>query len=288
MHSAEEPEIEDIFLNPQYNNRIADNPTLQNHLKAELNYSLSTPTVEVAASAYAISVSRERQTYRAYDDLSATYCDVVISGLATLRYGVESAARVSLSRNLKAEATFALGQYLYSQNPLVTLYADDDNRVISSNSESYMGDCHLGGAPQLSATLGVEYMTYRGWAFLLSGQLAAMRYVEPSALRRTERVAHQASASEEIYHSFISQQRLNDALTVDASLSRWFNIGRGRLSLTLSVRNLLDSRDIVYGGYESSRIRHYKSGAHHIYSPQADILTYAYPRTFYGVVSWKF
>jgi outer membrane receptor protein involved in Fe transport len=85
----------------------------------------------------------------------------------------------------------------------------------------------------------------------------------------------------------MSQNRLNDAVTVDASLSRWFNIGASRLSLTLSVRNLLGNRNIVYGGYESSRIRNYMSGAQRIYAPQDDVLTYAYPRTYYVVLSWK-
>ncbi|MBR4994809.1 MAG: TonB-dependent receptor [Alistipes sp.] len=288
MHSAVAPEEDNIFLNPQYNNRIADNLQMQRHLSAELGYSLSSEVIDFSATAYLIRVSDQISIYRAYDDLSATYCDVDIEGLATLSYGIESAAKVHISRNLTAEATFAAGRYTYFRNPLVTLYADYDNRVISSASESYMGDCHLGGAPQISASLGVEYMTYRGWAFSLGGQLAALRYVEPSALCRTERIAHQASTSEEIYRSFITQQRLDDAITVDASLSRWFNIGRQRLSLTLSVRNLLDNKDIVYGGYESSRIRHYKSGARDIYSPQDDILTYAYPRTFYAVVSYKF
>ena len=118
-------------------------------------------------------------------------------------------------------------------------------------------------------------------------QALALRYVDASPIRRTERVALQASASEEIYREFMSQNRLGDAVTVDASLSRWFNIGASRLSLTLSVRNLLGSRNIVYGGYESSRIRNYMSGAQRIYAPQDDVLTYAYPRTYYVVVSWK-
>ena len=140
----------------------------------------------------------------------------------------------------------------------------------------------------MTSTIGLEYMTYRGWAVSCSAQVAALRYVDASVIRRTERVARQASVSEEIYHSFLAQRRLNDAFTLDASVSRWFNIREHRLSLTLSVRNLLGRDDIIYSGYESSRIRHYMSGGNHVYMPQDDILTYAYPRTFYGVISWKF
>lgn len=288
MHSAHAPEMEDMFLNPQYNNRIADNLKMESRSAAEINYNFSATNVDCTVTAYALQQSGERQLFRAYDDLSATYCDVDIADIATLRYGVEAAARVKLSRNLFADASLAVGRYIYNNNPMVTLYADVDNSVISSNSRSYMRGCYIGGAPQVASTIGLEYMTYRGWAVSCSAQMAAMRYVEASMLRRTERVARQASVSEEIYRSFLSQRRLDDAFTLDASVSRWFNIGDNRLSLTLSVRNLLGRDDIVYGGYESSRIRHYKSGANHVYMPQDDILTYAYPRTFYGVVSWKF
>ena len=288
MHSAHAPEMEDMFLNPQYNNRIADNLKMESRSAAEINYNLSATNVDCTVTAYALQQSGERQLFRAYDDLSATYCDVDIADVATMRYGVEAAARVKLSRNLFADASLAVGRYTYQNNPMVTLYADVDNSVISSNSRSYMRGCYIGGAPQVASTIGLEYMTYRGWAVSCSAQMAAMRYVEASMLRRTERVARQASVSEEIYRSFLSQRRIDDAFTLDASVSRWFNIGDICMSLPLSVRNLLGRDDVVYGGYESSRIRHYKSGANHVYMPQDDILTYAYPRTFYGVVSWKF
>ena len=282
------PDVENLFLNPQYNNRIVDDPTLENRLAAELNYRFSSTKVDLTATAYVALTENERQVFRAYDDLLKLYCDVDIAGLGTLRYGVEAAAEVRLSRVLRASFSAAAGQYIYSKNPTITHYADTTNEIISSRSESYMGDCYVGGAPMISGSAELTYLNYRGWAASIAAQGVAMRYLDASPIRRTERVAFQASSSEEIFRNFIEQRRLDDAVTVDASLSRWFNIGRSRLSLTLSVKNLLGEKDIVYGGYESSRIRNYMSGARRIYTPQDDVLTYSYPRTYYAVVSWKF
>lgn len=282
------PDVENLFLNPQYNNRIVDNPVAERHLAAELDYRFNSAALSLLLSAYVSMTDNERQVFRVYDDLSATYCDVDISGIGTARYGVEAAAEVRLSRALRASFSAAAGRYVYSKNPFVTHYADTDNSVVSSCSQSFMGDCYIGGAPMLSGSAELTYLTYRGWAASLGAQATALRYVDASPIRRTERVAYQASSSEEIFQAFMSQRRLNDAVTVDASVSRWFNIGRSRLSLTLSVRNLLCNDDIIYGGYESSRIRNYMSGARRIYTPQDDILTYAYPRTYYAVISWKF
>ena len=151
-----------------------------------------------------------------------------------------------------------------------------------------MGDCTVGGAPQLCGTAAITYLDYKGWAASCSVQAVAARYVDPSFVRRTERVARQAAALEEMYRRFVDQQRLGDAVTVDASVSRWFRAGRSRIVATLSVRNLLGSRDIVHSGYESSRIRRYAGGARTVYAPHEDVITYAYPRTYYCVVSWKF
>ena len=280
------PDVEDMFLNPQYNNRMVDNPTTERHLAAELNYRFNSPNVRTLLSAYYTRTENEREVFRAYDDLSATYCDVDVAGLGITRYGVEVASEIKLSRTLRGSLSAAAGRYIYSDNPFVTHYADADNRVISSRSQSLMNNCYVGGAPMISGSAEITYMN-RGWVASVGAQALALRYVDASPIRRTERVALQASASEEIYREFMAQNRLNDAVTVDASLSRWFNIGASRLSLTLSVRNLLGSRNIVYGGYESSRIRNYMSGAQRIYAPQDDVLTYAYPRTYYVVVSWK-
>lgn len=288
MMAERMPEERNIFLNPQYNNRIVDNPTSERHMAAEVEYKYTSAAADVIFTAYYNTLRDARQTMRLYDDLSALYCDVDLSRLGTTGYGAELAAEVRFSSSLKASFSAAAGRYVYAENPLVTHYADVDNSVVSDRSESYMGDCYVGGAPQLSATAEITYLTYRGWAASLGVQYAGERYVDPSVVRRTERVAIQGSSSEEIYRRFIDQRRLDDAVTMDASLSRWFNIGRSRLSLTLSVRNLLGSRDIVYGGYESSRIRSYRSGAQRIYLPQDDVLTYAYPRTYYAVVTWKF
>ena len=151
-----------------------------------------------------------------------------------------------------------------------------------------MGDCAVGGAPQLCGTAAITYLDYKGWAATCSVQAVAARYVDPSFVRRTERVARQAAMSEEMYGRFVDRQRLDDAVTVDASVSRWFRAGRSRIVATLSVRNLLGDRDIVRSGYESSRIRRRTVGAQTVYTPHEDIVTYAYPRTYYCVLSWKF
>ena len=281
-------DVENLFLNPEYNNRIVDNPATESHFAAEFNYKHLSDGLDVTFTAYMVSVRNQMETLRAYDDLSAEYCDVVMSGLGTMRYGAELATKLKLSKRLTFMAAASAGRYFYSENPTVSHYLDSDNSVICEGSKSYVGECSMGGAPQISGVLALNYLNYRGWAASCSVQAVAERYADVSFVRRSERVARQASASEEIYNSFMHQAQLGNAATLDMSLSRWFNIRRTRLSLTLSVRNLLGTDNIVYGGYEQLRIRNYMSASQRVYATQPNIVTYSYPRTWYGVLSWKF
>lgn len=288
MFSRQTPQARHLFLNPQYNNRVVDNPTMQRDVAAELNYNFRSSHAELVVSLFAVRSADGREVIRAYDDLSATYCDVDINGIGLLRYGVEAALRLYLTQQLQVEVTASAGEYCYVDNPLVSHYSDTDNSIVCNASTSYMSDCHVGGAPHISSTAQLTWFAPRRW--ILSGAVnyAGGRWVEPSVVRRTERVARQGAASPEIYEQFLSQQRLNDAMTVDASVAHWWYLGRSRLSVSLMVKNLFGVDDIVYGGYEQNRIRHYRSGVQRVYAPQDDIITYAYPRSFYGVVSWKF
>lgn len=288
MVASAAPEAEDLFLNPQYNNRMVDDRRAESRYAVELGYRYSSPAADVVLGFYAASKRNGRQTFRAYDDLSGEYCDVDISRIGTLSYGAEFAAEWRFAPRLRADFAASAGRYTFSENPLVTHYRDTDNSVVSLLSESFMGGCTAGGTPELCATASITYLDYKGWAATCSVQAAAARYVDPSFVRRTERVARQAAASEDIYDLFVTQQRLGDAATVDASVSRWFRTGRSRVVLTLSVRNLLGSRSIVQSGYESSRVRRAGTGAQRIYLPHEDVITYAYPRTYYCLLSWKF
>ena len=86
----------------------------------------------------------------------------------------------------------------------------------------------------------------------------------------------------------MEQERLDDSFTADVSAGRMWRLGASRLSVTLSVRNLLDDRRTVYSAYESDRVRRLRSGAETCYRPFATSLLYAYGRSATLTVSYKF
>lgn len=290
--SGEMPDADDLFLQTQYNNRIVDNPRLRNVSSAELNYTFLHRTIDLKATIFATLTKNDCEVWHYFDDLWREYSDMVVSGIGRLHIGAEVAANIRISKYWSASAAITAGRYVYAADPLVNLYADTDNRLLVENSVAHMGDCHTGNAPQLAGTASVAYMN-KGWGLRMSLNGAALRYVEPMVMRRTDRVFGQSSNSKETYLKFVTQERLPDAATVDAAVWKVFWVkrdyrSRSRIVVSLSAKNLVGNKNIVYSGRESMRIHRRRVGSTYLYTPFETTYLYAYPRTFRLSVSYRF
>jgi outer membrane receptor protein involved in Fe transport len=241
-----------------------------------------------------------------YDDLSGEYADIVASQINTLCYGLEFDAEYRFADHFRATAAFSLGRYQYSDNAVITIYSDTSNILLADHIKSHTKGLSLGNAPQIVFTAGLSYYN-RGWWAAINANYACLRFVEPSSIMRTERVLAMATSPEQ-RSALLQQERLRDAFTIDASLSKSLYIRRMskriystsaaprfedkfpriRLIFRVGVRNLLGSTNIVYNAYESSRLQRYKIAGVYVYNRQATRYMYAYPRTFYASATFAF
>lgn len=279
--AAVAPDADALFYQPRYNNRTVDAPRTELHADADLSWRLTGPQFEWQTAVFVRSMQRLGYTSRYYDDWSGNYADRAVSGLGIGIFGIETALRWQPARRWEITAAGSLLRSRYTHNPVVTVIADADNRVIDAGSVSYLGGCRPGGVPQATATARASYFGPAGWGFRLSAGYAGGRWVEPDPLRRTQRIARQAGTTPEAFAAFVEQERLADAFTLDAAIFKRFRIGRdARLTLSLSLRNLTGDQ-APYGGYESPRIRRHYAGDTTGWEPQAPYYTYVYPRSFY-------
>lgn len=286
--SARMPNPDNLFLNPEYNNRPTDHPVEEKRYEAELGYTWSGRDFRFQATLYAIRTSDGAVVRRYYDDASRVYSDMAASNIGTLRCGIEAAAFLRMAPRWNLHLAFSTGSYRYAENPRITVYADTDNAVIDHNAESYMGDCRLGNTPQLTGLASVNYYGRRGWGFRFDAAYAGRRYIEPSLIRRTARIAQQLADSPEAFDLITRQERLADAFTLDITMFKSFYFNISRLTLMLSVQNLLGLRDQLFSGYESMRVPRISVGDGYVYRPMDSRYTYAYPRTFYLAAFFSF
>ena len=288
LAAADTPAAEDLFYQPLYNNRTLEHPELRRTWAVEALFRRTGPVLSLEATLFSVLRLDDAETRRYYDDLSYVYCDMAVTGIGIWSLGVEAAADLRLSDRWQLSLAASAGRYRYVRNPTVTVLSDVDNTPVDRGSESRMGGCEVGGAPQLTASAELAWFGGRGWGIRASAGYAGRRYVEPMPLRRTDRVAGQAGVTPEAFAAFTRQERLGDAFMLDASLFKSFWFDRSRLSLSLLLRNLTGDSDTAYNGYESLRVRRIRSGDETFYTPHATRYSYLLPRSFYLTISYQF
>ena len=297
---------EDLFLQSQYNNRTVANPTMRSSYNAELRYIFEKPNISLSTTLFFSTKLNDTQVRHLYDDLSGEYSDVVTNSINTLCYGLEAEAEYRFADHFRATAAATIGRYTYATNSIVTIYTDTANTLIADHVDSHTKGLSLGNMPQVAITAGLSYYN-KGWWATINANYAGLRYIEPSAVMRTDRILAMATSPEQL-KTLTAQERLRDAFTIDASASKTLYISRlskriysttaaprfedkyprSRLIFRVGVRNLLGSSDIVYNAYESSRLQRYKLANEYIYNRQASRYLYAYPRTFYASATFAF
>ena len=297
---------EDMFLQSQYNNRPIAEPTMLTTYDGEVRYIFQKPNISVSATLFLSARLNDTQVRHTYDDLSGEYADIVTNRINTLRYGLEVEAEYRFAKHFRATAAITLGRYTYTSNSLVTIYSDTSNTLLADHIASHTKGLSLGNAPQAAITAGLSYYN-KGWWVTINANYAGLRYIEPSAVMRTNRVLAMAVSPEQL-DSLTRQERLRDAFTIDLSLSKSIYLSRlnkkiyttkavprfedrhpcSRLIFRVGVRNLLGSTNFAYNAYESSRLQRYKLADEYIYNRQDSRYLYAYPRTFYASATFAF
>ncbi|MFI3285959.1 MAG: hypothetical protein R3Y08_04825 [Rikenellaceae bacterium] len=244
-----------VFINETASNYLVPTISGERINSLSLSFRFNKPSFTLYGELYALSSRNGTSLYWLYDDLSQTMCRGFVSEIGYSSYGVELTADLRLHHDLRFGVTLAAGRYLYDKEPYVELFDDYDLTTISSPTRSLMSGLTLGNSPQIATTANIAYFGLNKYIFNLSSSYAALRYVQPSIIRRSERLLSQAFISPESQDAALSQERLGDIFDVEISVMRffWFDRG-GRLSVRLSVDNLLGNRDRVDYARESNRI----------------------------------
>lgn len=269
------PEMDALFLNPEYNNRVVADAVVTKLSSINLSYSVTpNTTMRFSALLYANYYRDGSDVVRYFDDLSGIYSNGLIEGISWLGYGLDVGAEWSWNTMLSSNFRAVISTYRYSDDARLTLYSNRDNALIA-NSDVWIKGCHRGGAEL--AMYGDISFRYSGWTATASLSWCDGGYIAPSFVPRSERVVSFAASAEE-RRALMAQRDLASASVVDLSVSRRVKFDDdSSLSIRLSVRNLLGGSWIV-NGYESNRIRCVGDDYYSRVFKSADRVSYSYPR----------
>ena len=269
------PDVNDLYLQTNYNNRVVESPELSHHLLASVAYGYASPKVRLGVTAFLFSATRLMSVVRYFDDLTRTYADAVVRGAGYLNIGLAVDADVAWSKYFSSQFSLTAGSYRHSRNPEVEVFSDVDNHLIARGQSAMRGV--RGKTPQLTAYGDIEF-SRGGWSAKLGVKYWGFRYIEASPIRRMVRFA-QLDISPEEREQLLGQERLPDALSADISLSKNLYLGENRLIVEVAVRNLLGT-DYVINGYEQHRVRRQDFGKRSYVCPFDNLKLYGYPRNY--------
>ncbi len=273
--SGNTPKAELLFLQPQYNNRLADNPSLGRCFAFEVGYGIVRHRFSLDATLYTSYYANECDMLHYYDDLAGEYVDAEVSHVKRLNCGLELRAKGQWSQHFSSKALLNIGRHRYVGSATVTTYADNDNDLIAI-SRSAIGGCNT-SQPEIALYADVAYRRM-GWQAVLSFNYVGLRSAAPSFVRRTERVYTYATSPEE-QEMLLNQEPLGAATSLNLSLSKRFQLADNRyIRVNLSLDNLLGARNIS-SGYEQHRVREVHIGEREHVRPFANKVICGYGRT---------
>ena len=272
---ANSPDVEDLFYNPDYNNRVVDNLALSKSRAVKVAYSCIPNTkLSYGAELFAMSYSDESRVIRYYDDLAGVYANGLVEGISRMSYGADIYARVSWSSMLRSNFRALISSYRYANNANLSVYADSDNMLIRRSAVA-LRDLHL-GASELALYGDISY-SYQGWHACLAMSWCDGGYVEPAFVPRSESLLSCAVSDEE-RSLLMEQAAMPTAILVDLSVSKNFSFAEGRsLAVSLVINNMLGSSWVTQG-YETNRVRILSNGNISSIQKRANTLLYSYPR----------
>ena len=287
MAAEQAPAADRVFLSPMYNNYTIDDPTTMGVWGAECSYRLTLPEVRLKLTGFYTKTRRETDVIRYYDDLTSRFCDMSLSGMDKLFYGIELGAEIPVASRLFLLVAASTGRYRYDSDPSVQVADDADHSAVVTDGRSLLSGYRVGNSPQSVFSSQLQYNGARGWLATLSFSWMGDRYVTPNPLRRMPRVLSMC-VSPEMFAAFADQQRLPAAASVDLFVLKSFWIGRHTLTCIASVSNLFGRDDMVYSAYEPMRILKTGTTTNRSYRPFVSRYLYAYGRTYYVSVGYKF
>ena len=287
LMSENAPTAEAIFLAPEYRNATVDNPHNESRLGGSFSYRFRGDRVSLELCGYATLIRGKSDVQHYYDDLASVYSDMVVDDQELVYTGAELGVEWLLSNRFTLHVAASMAHNYYRRDPMVTVYSDKDGSQVVAPTPSYMRGYRLGGTPQSVASAELSYRGRYMWMGSVGVNYVGDHYVTPSCLLRMPRI-YELASSPEARVALTAQERLPDAFTINLWVMKSFRMGAHLLSVSGSVNNLTDRRKIVYSGYETTRVRRSVSGDVVQVAPLGNKYLYAYPRTYYLTVNFRF
>lgn len=280
------PDAADLFYQPLYNNRTVDDPAAGRFYAAELNFTRTGERLSLRITAFAVATLDGIQSRRYYDDMAGVYSDMAVTGIGRMACGVEAAADLRLAYRWSLSLAASGGRYKYIRNPRVTVISDVDNSAVDTRAESHMA--------VVRSCRTQPYGLRRTLIFRPRDGVSALGGICGAALRRACAPAPYGT------HRAAGRHHAGDVRCLHAPGAPRRRLHVRRLAFQILLFRPFAADCFAHAAQPAGRCRYglqrlrvaarpaYPFGDALYFAPHATRYTYAYPRSFYLTISYKF
>lgn len=255
--STEAPIPDRAFAMSRVSDQVVKGLSSSKVFATDINYIFSMPSLSGRVSVFQTNFYDQLERMAYYHDTERTFVFHNLTGVNKVNRGIEAALTYKLNDNWNFDFIGTMAEYYYSNNPMGTLNSEN-GKLKDVEELVYMKNLYVSGSPQFAGVLAARYF-YNYWFFELSANAVARNYLSASALRRLASNYVDINPYNEkdfdAYKALTDQERLNDVITMDASVGKVFYLkNRKSINFNFSVTNLLNNKNIRTGGYEQGRL----------------------------------
>jgi hypothetical protein len=239
------PLFRNSFLSPRTRNTVTPDLQEETIISCDISYVLRTPFIKGRITGYYTKFMNQTKVTTFYDDDSYTLVNYAMANIDKDNYGLEFGTEITIATGLKINAAANIGQYLWVNNPNITITEDDNNKILSYK-DIWVKYFRQSGTPQTALSLGLEYSSPKFWWAGLTGSYYDNIYLDFNPVTRTK--------DETGYYPYWSLQIKEPAgYLLDLFIGKSWKINNVYINVSANLSNVLNNKSLSTGGFEQYR-----------------------------------
>jgi hypothetical protein len=239
------PLLKNSFLSPRTRNTILSDLPEESILSGDISYILRSPVVTGRVTGYYTRFDNQTEVTSFYHDEWRTLVNYTMTGIDKENYGIEAGCEIKITPELIVNGVASLGQYLWVNNPDITI-TQDNNSAVLSNEEVWIKYFRQSGTPQTALAAGLEYNSSHFWWLGVTGSWYDEIYLDFNPVTRTK--------DETGYYPYWdTQKKMDPGFLVDVFAGKSWKINNYYISISANMSNVLNNRSFGTGGFEQYR-----------------------------------
>ncbi len=252
------PLFEYSYISPRIKDDAISGLSPERIITGDISYTWNYRRFRGSITAYWTHMSDMTERFSYYDDQYGTFMNYVLKGVRRQHKGVELGMAYKITPSLTASLAGTYARYQYKNRP-TGVRSYENGMMADIETTVYLNNFFVGGTPQTAVNVGLDWAAPKQWYFNVNASWMGDAYVQISPIRHEELKdlwQHYPNPDEleAKMRSLASQDKMNDAFVLNASIGKVVNINRSMsMNFNLSATNLLNNREIMTNAYQQGR-----------------------------------